>query len=410
MSENNTLIDMAVVVGYDEVKSLLNIKFMCEECEQESTYAFYLYDKKEAKAIIKLPYTKNNSVTIEAPNIDADIFIRGFLKPTNISSPVTVNSEPLTLKKKKSYDLAHWKEPIYNFKTHQELQNFSLKDGIYHIHIKDDLYMDLYLKNLDCLDRHRSVFVNFNAAVSNRKNKTAPFFSGMNVSQKLGFPIISISDPSFSMVEESMVCWYAGNKVTVDLIAEIAKVLEIFSSKLNKKFIIFGGSAGGFATISILDYLTIDCVGVAVNPQINLAHYPEHAVRSYLNEAFDDSKLDSLALEDVLKGLQIKYNLSKSSNHRKSKLLYLQNQDDWHIKRHCKSYLKSANVIKVNKTSYSDNQKTYIWCGDWGKGHAPIPINILEEILKYLNRSDDVMNLLSTLDKTYAKQEFTLEM
>jgi hypothetical protein len=68
MSENNTLIDMAVVVGYDEVKSLLNIKFMCKECEQEYSYAFYLYEKKEGKAIMKLPYTKKNSVTIEAPN------------------------------------------------------------------------------------------------------------------------------------------------------------------------------------------------------------------------------------------------------------------------------------------------------------------------------------------------------
>lgn len=139
------------------------------------------------------------------------------------------------------------------------------KDGNYSFFSPKNF--SIILKNFDQIEDSKKILVCFNAAVGDRKNKIGPFFSGLSIAEKLGVPIISISDYLVTNDPNLTLGWYAGDVENQDFQEKIANFLNKISEFFQKGLIIFGGSGGGFASLAIASKLKVDTHVLAINPQ-----------------------------------------------------------------------------------------------------------------------------------------------
>lgn len=256
----------------------------------------------------------------------------------------------------------------------------------------------------------RIVLVCFNAALNERKGKAAPFFSGRGVAQALGLPLLSVDDPTLTLDDDLCLAWYAGNEELPDLPSLIADYLNRFSEKNRCRLVLFGGSGGGFAAISILGHLDVNATALVWNPQTDISKYRPEFVAAYLNSAFPSlnmSNIESLSpdaaqsvLAQQLTKAGIIFDITNWSAPGMSKLLYLQNSDDWHVAAHAAPFICGGNWMRLGKRSfYSADRGVATWFGSWGKGHVAPPQDLLCSALSTLCEGKEVMAVAARLDR-----------
>lgn len=209
-------------------------------------------------------------------------------------------------------------------------------------------------------------------------------------------PIISISDPSLSISNDCNLAWYAGNKDINHLPETIAYILDSISERLNTKLIVFGGSGGGFATLSITKLMSCKHSSLVWNPQTSITEYNKRFVSIYIRDCLDDpnentdmySLLDQKnIIHDLTKEYSKKYPLEQNN------ILYLQNLDDrFHIENHLKPFMNGLDIEECGKGVYKSTNGIVFWIDDWGSGHSPPSMDILIKIL------DGIIYMRSNLD------------
>lgn len=315
----------------------------------------------------------------------------------------------------------------YKVVEHHNKLDVSLIHGtaIHRVILKNS-HIDLLIKGFEDISYTSSVLVCFTAAVSNRENKTAPFFSGLGVSTKLNIPLISIADPTVSDYSVGL-AWYAGNEKIYNLQYEISRILkDIFNYLKFKQYILFGGSGAGFACLTQLMLIRdIKLKSLVMNPQTSILEYTIPSVKRYVTQAFEvDCKslhFDKELAKAIFERNNIVYQIDVNSFDSSSELIYLQNSTDWHVKSHLIPFVKNSSTSwkRAGNCSFYNNERLAVYMGNWGKGHVTPPKEIIYHLISGLVDGKSPIDLLQNIENRllafdenadfFDDQEFDLE-
>lgn len=272
-------------------------------------------------------------------------------------------------------------------------------NSIQKVSISDsDFYLDFLFKNFNKINKSgkNKILIGFNSAVSARHEKglKAPFFSFLGVSNILGVPLISISDPSMQLSDKISMGWYAGNKLCNNIPKKIASILDNLANRLNASLVLVGGSAGGFGAIKVAEYLEAEAEIFIWNPQTDIVNYFDKHVREYLEECFDgychlDKEVDSDKIKEHYKNFlekkEIEYVIDLNALRHNKKIYFFQNITDWHFEKHCYPIFKKYSEDYFNPFNYFYQKNNFnFYFDNWGVGHAPFPMESIVHVLKQI--------------------------
>ena len=350
---------------------------------RKSEYAFYLY-KNNVKEAVKW-YSSSSSAVFDLASggsYKVKVFLRsdaGDFLSSFISEDIAYNIP--------AHDLSRWGRCV-KVDMDEFISSKSLSDGCIRINI-DDEYVELLVDGIDRLDVKRGVLVCFTGAVPKRINKSAPFFSGLNVAKNLNVPLISISDPSLAKSNKLALAWYAGNEEIKDLPLHIANILDHISDVLCAKLVLFGGSGGGFAVLSVIDKMTREAYGAVWNPQTSITNFNEKAVLNYVDICFPGFN-HNFDIYTYLESFNICHDLTVSYKSGdlttiKKNVLYLQNEGDTsHVERHALPFMNALLAKKECNNIFSTSAGICFWFKYWGDGHLVPSQKIIAYVLDNL--------------------------
>lgn len=309
----------------------------------------------------------------------------------------------------KAYDPYAFNLPVYTYANiNTALADGIIRNGIHHIHLGQGQYLDLCIQGLEYIDMDNNetstLLVGLSGAVTSRKGKKAPFFSGLGIANSLQLPIVSVSDITLALDDELSIGWYAGNKDIPDFPVQLAKILDALSETLQAKLLLFGGSAGGFASLAIASFLKTEATLLVWNPQTAIEDYVPQFVEHYYNTAFpSESKsekyFDKNKFKDCMEKYSIIHNIRKFKIPQNIQFLYLQNLTDWHLQKHAIPYLDNFELNRYGASSFIDkSSKKIFFLGEWGEGHAVPPYEMILYIMKHLISFNNVILTAWMLD------------
>lgn len=263
-------------------------------------------------------------------------------------------------------------------------------DGLCQIELSQGQYLDILLQNFDALTARgvRCILVALSGAVAERKGKMAPFFSGLGVAKSLGLPLIAIADPSLALDGELSLGWYAGNESRLDLPLRLADILDSYARRHGVELLVIGGSGGGFAALQLGALLKSPSQMVVWNPQTSISDYSRSHVIQYVRSAFPhlQVELEGQGLYQALQSAGIRHDLKNYSLRDNVRVLYLQNQTDWHIEKHAGPYFAGGDYQRVGCCCWQEREaRCVLSVGLWGDGHQAVPKELLLNVLRQLS-------------------------
>ncbi len=345
-------------------------------------FAFYLYRNGNREEVRW--YSSDRSVSF---NISPGIAkIRAFIKRKDDGERSSFWSDKVRYAVP-TCDYSNW-GGVYTSKVSDFLSNNKINNGCHLIDI-DGMQLDLLIRNVDNNNVNRSVLVCFSGAITDRYNKVPPFFSGINIANNLGMPLISISDPSLGLSNKLSLGWYAGNSGCKDLSVYIAKILDHIGIALDSKLVLFGGSGGGFAALSVIEIMQHDACAAIWNPQTSITNYHSRAVSNYIKVCLPYAD-DQQEAYGQLQYYNIRHDLcsiyNKSDMTKKTNILYIQNEGDrFHLKNHALPFMEAVNAKKHKENIYYNSQGISFWYNYWGDGHLVPSGDIITFVLDKLS-------------------------
>ena len=410
------------VRGTDFVSRFVFKNDMPDHC----TFAYYLYCDKQR---IHINTYSNKTEIIHKLSNPGVYFVEFFIKNTKTNSIKVKAGKPISFGHDKyiekirfdsrSYGIASAFHPVSYFyrdeyfeavkKKSPKLTSFGTKSII----IDSGIPVDVWIKNSHLKNSGYFIVV-FTGAVD-RSNAKAPFFSGSRLSDLLGVPLVAFADPSLGVSEKLTLSWYAGNRFDTTFPILISKIISDFRCIFGLKPIVIGGSGGGFACLAqpVLCNDSIDYI--AFNPQTSISRYLPNFVDAYINEAFVDNKEISRCVpEDFYRFLDeqgVLHDLVATPACENSRIFYLQNDIDSHVRDHALPYLTPLKVKKIGQRAYlSEAHSTVAYFGKWGGSHAPIPLEMLVNIVQKISEGSGQLDFLNWIEKAYPLEEsFGLE-
>ena len=392
-------------VVLDAVDSSWTARIVDYSGDSSTEYAFYLMRGKERVAVRW--YTPEPSMCFQKQITPGNYHVTGFVRTSSTASPEIQQSGIVTQEEVPLYDLQPWRKPVFDrAPANYWPEKNKLRDGIYRFAVEKDT-LDILVDGIKYFQPGGVVLVCFGGAVTQRALKPAPFFSGIGVSAKLGMPVLAIADPSLALSASLALGWYAGNEKCPDLPQKIADLLDAFATLYQSRFVVFGGSGGGFATISILKYLRTRSAAVVWNPQTSIARYHAGAVKNYLDLAFPALREQKvLSIPDRLKFRGVVDDLVDVCSIQDHSLLYLQNQSDkFHVEQHARPFTAACRAMRVSDTVFAGDEGSIFWFGNWGVGHAVPPASMILTVLKKLISSQDVREIALQLENENPQKE-----
>ncbi|WP_304351577.1 hypothetical protein [Comamonas testosteroni] len=351
--------------------------------EEECLYAFYLL-RDGVRVDVKW-YGKSKNIRFKNEGVGGRYQVKAFIKKAACEDNIEIIESEIIRQDGFFYDLRIFSAHDLYVLPLSSVENFIVNDGVYSF-VEENKVMDVMISGAEGIQEGSTVLVCFTGAVTSRGEKTAPFFSGIGIAKKLGVPLISVADPSVSLSKNISLGWYAGHGKFCDFQNELCKFLESFANKFGVRFVIFGGSGGGFASLSCISRLKkSEAVAFVWNPQTSISKYSKEFVDVYLDNAFlieksDTSTYDKLNNAGVLHDLTVNYGLRNSNN----SIIYFQNQSDWHTEYHAHPFIKKFDSLeKITNNIKLFNNSIYFEY-NWGEGHVPPSEKIILHILQRL--------------------------
>ena len=270
-----------------------------------------------------------------------------------------------------TYDLSKW-GGARQVDSEEFFELKELSEGVLTISF-DCVDVDLLIKGIDRLDARKATLVCFSGAISNRELKSAPFFSGVNIAEELNLPIISIADPSLALSGDILLSWYAGSELSADLPDILAKILDQVSLMLGARLILFGGSGGGYAALSVVQLMASLAAAAVWNPQTSISKYNARAVDNFITTCFPNAKIKD-DLYGALDHAGIRHDLNSVYASQTPlvphDILYIQNEGDkFHVEHHAVPFMRSLNVEQVDEKVHTSAAGVCFWFDHWGDGH-----------------------------------------
>lgn len=268
-------------------------------------------------------------------------------------------------------DAKKWGKKILYLQSKEHLKNVNFASDCLCTIKFEKCFLDFMVSNR-CSE---TTVVFFHAALTERVDLQLPVFSGARLGAGLNVNKIFVSDPSLYLSNTLRLGWFLGNRYLHGEEQITSSLLQILRNLGTKKVILFGASAGGFASIlyggRIKNLSELEVISIAINPQTNILKFSKGPVRDYFQTCWDVNYNDF----DVLKTLNLTYDLTCSPELISNlPLLYIQNTGDDHYRDHFLPFLNFCN----NKLE--SNGKFF--AADWfGVGHISPPLDYLKKIL-----------------------------
>ncbi|MGO2828283.1 MAG: hypothetical protein ACTIA3_12390 [Corynebacterium casei] len=293
-------------------------------------------------------------------------------------------------------------EPVYEYGSVDDFeQALSLPGGIHKICLAGELSLDVLISgNLSLIAQGYKIPVFFTGAVTSRELKTGPFFSGGGISRALGTPFVSIADPLISRHDSIGIGWYTGTPASPAM-GGIARVVKKISWFFERNVLAIGGSAGGFASLS----LAADDSGISAlvwNPQTNILNYVPDFVIPYLDVLFEgewsaEHWKETATQKFESAGLIFDLTVVPPAKN----FLYLQNHTDWHVIKHCAPFIESHQMNAEGDGRYTNGANGTIQIANFEKGHTPPKKQLIQDAISLLcsdrNSTEDALHALGTM-------------
>ncbi|MGK8436046.1 DUF6270 domain-containing protein [Ectopseudomonas hydrolytica] len=302
-------------------------------------------------------------------------------------------------------DIRSWGVAIESFGSVEEFLAAGCDDdGLCQIELAQGQYLDILLQDFEALrvKGARRILVALSGAVAERKGKMAPFFSGLGIARSLGLPLIAVADPSLALDGELSLGWYAGNESRLDLPFVLADILDSYARRHGVELLVIGGSDGGFAALQLGALLKSPAQMVVWNPQTSISEYSKTHVIQYLRSAFPHLQVE-LEGQDLYQALQsagIRHDLRNYPLRDNVRVLYLQNQTDWHIEKHAGPYFAGGDYLRVGRGCWQEREaRCVLSVGSWGQGHQAVPKEVLLNILSQLAEGVSQLQVAQGLER-----------
>lgn len=284
-----------------------------------------------------------------------------------------------------------------------------LRDGVYKIVTSGGHIHFLIQGNRIPYAQNEKITIMFHGDLSKRNSMSPPFFAGRGVQPAVASgPLISFSDPMVELDSQCSLGWYAGS-TQLDVPQLVSETIDALTESDGREVWMVGGSGGGFAALNIAQVIKRS-VSVAVwNPQSAIDKYNPKHVRNYFNSAYPelvhpDEEYDvSIASRKITDATERSMDISSvlSGDSSISKILVLQNYNDWHVIPHTTPLLEALDLKQCSPGIFSDGSGTRIaWFAELGEGHAAPETAILVKLLRAIYASSDekLLHTVSFLD------------
>lgn len=258
------------------------------------------------------------------------------------------------------------------------------------------LTLDVLFTCMEKIPKSDYIFFCFSGAVSPKRKDGTPFFEGAGIARRLGVPVVSFADTLVSRDPDCATSWHAGDKDTPALPEQIACIIDELCHKHQKKALLFGGSAGGFASMNTLSKLTYPASALVWNPQTNIAKYYIRSVRYYVQTALNP-KISANSTEQELASALRSFNISHdltATNFKSHRLVILQNIDLHDLDKHILPFMQGKNWVEMCPGVFKEKANNILLIvGDWGKGHCPPPRPLIADFLRRLAAQETSLHL-----------------
>jgi hypothetical protein len=265
-----------------------------------------------------------------------------------------------------------------------EIFSKEITDGVYSINYKEQS-VSFRASGFD--ESANIILVSFSGAIVKREGKKPPFFFGTNTAKSLGLPLISFTDPVFELDDDINLGWYAGINGFEEFPNVVAYILDGLAEKNGFRFIVFGGSGGGYATISICSRMRSKAIAFVWNPQTVISNYSESVVLKYVEVAFPSvyaSLKGKVSCKKLIEETGVRNKIHADDVPDNIRLLYIQNYSDWHLNSHCKVFFSGKNMATACDAPVWKINNLVLGIGNWGNGHAAPNSILINAILSFL--------------------------
>lgn len=306
-------------------------------------------------------------------------------------TPTHVHGEP---------DLAQWGVRVEDW-DEDEFVTGAPADGIHRIRV-DGGVVDMLLRGSP-LTAPRTVArvpVLFAGAVTNRANRPGPFFSGHTISATQGFPAILIADPTITDHPDLSLGWYLGCD-RFDALGAIVRLLRTLTARYGCRFLLVGGSGGGYAALAVAERLEGYASVLCWNPQTDVLEYNPRDVIRYVESAFDREAgtVDLAGARELLKAADKQTVVGEAAVARD--ILYLQNSGDWHVGKHVAPFVERLGLALDGGRAYHPDGSTVVGFGSWGEGHAVPPRDVILRALTLRAQGSTPVECLEQLQRDH---------
>ena len=307
-------------------------------------------------------------------------------------SPVHPHGEP---------DLTPWGVRVEDW-DEDEFVTGDPADGIHRVHVADGGVLDVLLRGspLSAPSTVDRVPVFFAGAVTNRANRPGPFFSGHTISATQGLPAILVADPTITDHTDLSLGWYLGCD-RFDATGAIVRVLQRLAARYGCRFLLVGGSGGGYAALAIAERLEGVASVLCWNPQTDVLEYNPRDVTRYVESAFDreSGAVDLAGARELLRAAHKQTVVGDADVARE--ILYLQNSGDWHVGKHVAPFVDRLGLSLGAGRASDPDGSTVVGFGSWGEGHAVPPRDVILRALTLMAHGSTPTECLEQLRRDH---------
>ena len=271
------------------------------------------------------------------------------------------------------HDYSKWKMKLAkSFESFDALlAEKSFPDGIYATTLAEGHVFDFMVRSRKS---NLGVIV-FNARTNRKEHPLPPVLYGQGIAAGANATLISISDLALTYGPDIEMGWHAG-ATGVPLQEMLPKLFDHLRASLGiEKLILFGGSAGGFASLyygNIMD----NVLPIAANPQTRICDFYLNHVTAYAKGCWgwDGSGDVANFLES-----RIEQSLLEVYQRNPKPFLYLQNESDWHVEKHTLPFMRALGNHQGAVSSKTG--QGFVRFVNWGEGHASISKDTAIDVL-----------------------------
>lgn len=271
------------------------------------------------------------------------------------------------------------------------LEAEDIRNGVQRIrvghHKGSAVFLDLFVRLLPS----RPLAVHFYGAQRIPRKSTEPTFSGIRLSSELNASFVIFHDPTLSLTTEIGLGWYEGFEgfAAAPVIQRV--ICHLAQSYKAPRTVLWGGSAGGYAALRNVGSLP-NTAALVWNPQTSILRYQKSPVQKYARVAFGTDDLELSANETS--EFQPDLTQLPEPNWSTSPIVYLQEADDRHVRRHLSYLLKCYKPSLAREVTLRDTMfgfvgdNFYLHLSQWEPGHRRPPKGAIKEFLTRLLHSD----------------------